>query len=81
MDLSAWENRDKSVWLETAIPAPDVRQLDGDVDVEVAVVGAGYTGCSAALHLAAAGKSVALLDAGQPGWGASGRSAGWVCPN
>ena len=81
MDISAWDNRDKSVWLETAIPAPDARQLDGDVDVEVAVVGAGYTGCSAALHLAATGKSVALLDAGQPGWGASGRSAGWVCPN
>jgi gamma-glutamylputrescine oxidase len=46
--------------------------------VEVAVVGAGVTGVSAAYHLARRGRSVALLDAGTVGAGASGRTGGLV---
>jgi glycine/D-amino acid oxidase-like deaminating enzyme len=46
----------------------------------VAIVGAGYTGLSTALHLAEAGVSVCVLDAHAPGWGASGRNGGQVIP-
>ena len=44
------------------------------------VVGAGYTGLSTALHLARAGRRVVVLDAGEPGWGCSGRNGGQVNP-
>jgi gamma-glutamylputrescine oxidase len=44
------------------------------------VVGGGIAGCSTALHLAQRGYKVALLEAKQIGWGASGRSGGQVIP-
>ena len=47
---------------------------------EVGVVGAGYTGLSAALHLAEAGRSVVVLERGEVGAGASGRNGGQVIP-
>ncbi|WP_442772384.1 NAD(P)/FAD-dependent oxidoreductase [Paenirhodobacter enshiensis] len=52
---------------------------DGTIDVDFAIVGAGYTGLSAALTLAQAGVEVAVLDAHRPGWGASGRNGGFCC--
>ncbi len=52
-------------------------QLPGRVDA--CVIGAGFTGLSAALELAAAGRSVAVFDTGPVGWGASGRNGGQVC--
>jgi glycine/D-amino acid oxidase-like deaminating enzyme len=54
--------------------------LHGDKSVAVAVVGGGFTGLSAALHLAQAGVEVAVLEANEPGWGASGRNGGQVNP-
>jgi gamma-glutamylputrescine oxidase len=54
--------------------------LAGDINVEVAIIGGGITGCSAALDLAEAGVSVALLEARDFGWGASGRNGGQVLP-
>lgn len=48
--------------------------------VGVAVIGAGLTGLSAALHLAEAGADVAVLEAKEIGWGASGRAFGQVVP-
>ncbi len=53
--------------------------LDGDRDTDIAVIGGGYTGLSAALHLAEAGKQVTVLEANAPGWGASGRNGGFCC--
>ena len=50
--------------------------LHGEVRVDVAVVGGGIAGCSAALHLAKRGYRVALLEARSIGYGASGRSGG-----
>jgi glycine/D-amino acid oxidase-like deaminating enzyme len=44
------------------------------------VIGGGFTGLSTALHLAEAGVDVVLLEANQPGWGASGRNGGQVNP-
>ncbi|MGV6805982.1 MAG: NAD(P)/FAD-dependent oxidoreductase [Ruegeria sp.] len=50
--------------------------LRGDLSADVCIVGGGYTGLSAALHLAEAGFKVALLEAHRVGFGASGRNGG-----
>lgn len=50
--------------------------LDAPVDVDVCVIGGGFTGLSAALHLRERGFSVAVLEANRVGWGASGRNGG-----
>jgi gamma-glutamylputrescine oxidase len=54
--------------------------LDGDVAVDVAIIGGGITGVSAALHLAERGYNVALVEAEHIGWGASGRNGGQALP-
>jgi glycine/D-amino acid oxidase-like deaminating enzyme len=53
-------------------------ELASELRVEVLVVGGGYTGLSTALHLAERGRSVALLEAREPGFGAAGRNGGQV---
>jgi glycine/D-amino acid oxidase-like deaminating enzyme len=55
-------------------------QLRGETRAEVVVVGAGYTGLSAALHVAAAGREVVMLEAGELGTGGSGLNGGQVIP-
>ncbi len=67
-----------SLWAATAAPAIETTPLEGEVRAQVCVVGGGYTGLSAALHLAEAGAEVVLLEAAEPGWGASGRNGGQV---
>ena len=69
-----------SAWTVAAEPVPETRPLEGDRRADVVVVGAGYTGLSAALHLAERGAEVVVLDAAEPGWGASGRNGGQVIP-
>jgi gamma-glutamylputrescine oxidase len=54
--------------------------LDGDITVDAAIIGGGITGVSAALHLAERGFKVALLEANEIGWGASGRNGGQALP-
>ena len=67
-----------SWYAETArVPAPRP-PLAGDARCHVCVVGAGYTGLSAALRLARAGADVIVLDAQRAGFGASGRNGGQV---
>jgi gamma-glutamylputrescine oxidase len=56
------------------------RPLDGDLTVDVAIIGGGITGVSAALHLAERGYNVALLEGEDIGWGASGRNGGQALP-
>jgi len=67
-----------SLWTATAAPGPRCAPLAGDLRANVAIVGAGFTGLSAALHLAEGGARVVVIDARQPGWGASGRNGGQV---
>ena len=70
----------RSLYAETARPAIDTPPLDGDRRVDVCVIGGGFTGLSAALHLAEQGVEVAVLEAHEPGWGASGGNGGQVNP-
>ncbi len=65
-----------SYWLDTAEPAGDFRRNAIPPEVDVAVVGGGLTGLSAALQLTKLGASVALLEQHTVGWGASGRNGG-----
>lgn len=70
----------KNVWEETAVAAKAFAALDHSIRTDVAVIGGGYCGLSAALHLAQAGASVTVLETHQPGWGASGRNGGQAIP-
>ena len=70
----------RSLYADTARPAVATPPLDGDRRVDVCVIGGGFTGLSAALHLAQQGVDVAVLEAHEPGWGASGRNGGQVNP-
>lgn len=70
----------KSLWSATAPSVVRTPALSESVKVDVAIVGAGYTGLSTALHLAERGVSVCVLEANEPGWGASGRNGGQVNP-
>ena len=69
-----------NLYRETATPAPQTPVLDAAVRADVAVVGGGITGLSTALHAAQAGAAVVLLEAEDPGFGASGRNGGQVNP-
>ena len=61
-------------------PSFEAPPLNGSLAADVAVVGAGYTGLSTALHLRHASLSVAVLEARTVGWGGSGRAFGQVVP-
>jgi gamma-glutamylputrescine oxidase len=66
-------------WYSATATLPEPQPpLQGRHTTEVCIIGAGYTGLSAALHLAAAGRSVIVLEAHCVGWGASGRNGGQV---
>lgn len=62
----------------TDIP-PERPPLYGHTTADVCIIGAGFTGLSAARHLAAKGLEVVVLDAHRVGFGASGRNGGQVC--
>jgi gamma-glutamylputrescine oxidase len=67
-----------SYYAASAHPQPERPALDGVVHADVCIVGAGYTGLSAGLHLAEAGRKVVVLEAERVGWGASGRNGGQI---
>ena len=62
----------------SAAPAPSREALSGARQADVCIVGGGYTGLSAALHLAQSGAKVALLEAESAGFAASGRNGGQI---
>jgi len=66
------------LWAVTAPAAPALAPLAGDVSADVAIVGAGFTGLSAALAAAQSGARVVVLDAHGIGAGGSGRNVGLV---
>jgi len=68
-----------SYYRASAAASPPPTPLEGSHEADVAVIGAGFTGLSAALELRARGFSVAVLDRGPVGWGATGRNGGQIC--
>lgn len=70
----------QSYWVDTAGDAPaDDGQIIGDIEVDVAIIGGGYTGLSCALHLARDfGVKAVVLEASQTAWGCSGRNGGFA---
>ncbi len=79
--------RSHGLWERTAPAAPKTVPLSGSVTADVVIVGGGYTGLSAALHLAERGTGVVLLEAAEIGFGGAGRNVGlinagmWVMPD
>src|SRR4051812_38351598 len=69
-----------SLWAAVTPAGPELPKLLGAAEADVIVIGAGFTGLSAALHLREAGVDVAVVEAMEPGWGASGRNNGQVIP-
>ncbi len=67
-----------SLWRETATPASAPRALSGSTRADIAIVGAGYTGLSAALRAIEKGLKPVVLEASEVGFGASGRNGGVV---
>ncbi|QTP59745.1 FAD-binding oxidoreductase [Billgrantia antri] len=78
MSIQANAEHVASYYAATANPAPERPALVGDIECEVCVVGAGFTGISAALHLAEQGLEVVVLEAARVGFGASGRNGGQI---
>ena len=70
--------RSHGLWEKSAPPPPPATTLAGAVTADVVVVGAGFTGLSAALHLAETGVRVVVLEAAEIGFGGSGRNVGLV---
>lgn len=73
------QGHEPSYYAASANGMQDFASLKGQQQADICIIGAGFTGLSAALHLAQKGYSVTLLDAEKIGWGASGRNGGQVC--
>ena len=67
-----------SLWRENAMPAPAPQILSGSATADIAIVGGGYTGLSAALRAIERGLKPVVLEAVEVGFGASGRNGGVV---
>lgn len=67
-----------SYYAASATPTPPRPPLRGEIEADVCIVGAGFTGLSAGLFLTEAGFRVVVLEAARVGWGASGRNGGQI---
>lgn len=67
-----------SYYAASANPSPNRPSLEGEISVDILIVGAGYSGLSTGLHLAEKGYKVAIIEAARVGWGASGRNGGQI---
>ena len=67
-----------SFYAATANWQTNYPQLEGDIDVDVAIVGGGFSGVATAVELGERGYNVALLESNRIGWGASGRNGGQI---
>ena len=72
------DSRSHGLWEQSAPPAPYTASLRGALTVDAAIIGAGFTGLSAALHLRQLGRTVAVVESVDIGFGGSGRNVGLV---
>jgi glycine/D-amino acid oxidase-like deaminating enzyme len=79
--IAGGETFGRSLWSALTPPAPILPALAGEHRAAVAVIGAGILGLSLTLHLALTGIQVLLIEATEPGFGASGRNTGFVVPS
>ncbi|MBX9761692.1 MAG: FAD-binding oxidoreductase [Pseudomonadaceae bacterium] len=68
----------QSYYAASANPVPPRPELNGDVETDVCIVGAGYTGLSTAISLLEHGFKVSIVEAAKVGFGASGRNGGQI---
>jgi glycine/D-amino acid oxidase-like deaminating enzyme len=73
--------RGLSLWHAVSRNRRERPALEGTIDVDLAIVGGGFSGLSTALHTAEKGSPVAVIEAEIIAWGATGRNAGFVVPN
>jgi gamma-glutamylputrescine oxidase len=78
MSVSVHTEHARSWYAASANPTPQRPALEGEIECDVCVVGAGFTGISAALHLAEQGQNVVVLETARVGFGASGRNGGQI---
>lgn len=78
-DYAYGEGPRAGCWWDLTCDIPACDPLRENTRTDVAIIGAGFTGLSAALHLARAGVRVTVLEAQSIGWGASGRNGGFCC--
>lgn len=71
-------NHTASYYAASANPSPERPELVGDHQIDICIVGAGYSGLSTGLHLAEKGYKVAIIEGARVGWGASGRNGGQI---
>ena len=71
---------DRNYYLQTAGAPLNLPALSGEIDADVCIVGAGFTGLATAHFLRQAGAKVVVLEQHEVGWGASGRNGGQVLP-
>ena len=76
-DEIAWP---PSLWAAVTPPGAPLPTVEGALQADVLVIGAGFTGLATALNLRNAGEDVAIIEAMEPGWGASGSNNGQVIP-
>jgi glycine/D-amino acid oxidase-like deaminating enzyme len=69
-----------SLYAATAAPPLRLPPLTADRNAKVAIIGGGFAGLSTALHLAEQGVETIVLEANEPGWGASGNNGGQLNP-
>jgi len=72
------KNISHGLWAATAPDKPELTSIKGNQKTDVAIIGAGYTGLSAALHLAKRGKKSIVLESRDIGFGGAGRNVGLV---
>jgi glycine/D-amino acid oxidase-like deaminating enzyme len=80
MPADATRSASQSLWAATAASGPELPRLSGDLQAQVTIIGGGYTGLSAALHLAERGRDAVVLEAADVGERASGLNGGQVIP-